>query len=349
MSKISRWTKQISQSGKEMIRDVSTVISGIREFKRNGQTPDDAYFSMRRLYRTTNGRFNDVIGQICRIKHRKQQADLTTSLFESANRAETREIAARIQQDGFYQFPRKLPLSLCDQLLEFASTTPGRPISLDAQPQDLEVFNRSNPSTVRHQFQPEDLILQPVVGQLATDPYFFDIAQHYLGFNPVLDQLTMWWSAPGDVQLQSRAAQLYHFDMDRFRFVKFFVYLTDVHEKNGPHCYVRGSHLRKPKQLLRDERISDDEISQHYASDDLVELTGQRGTMLAVDTRGFHKGKPLTEDDRLIFQLQFADSLFGQNYPSLEIPNGLSRDTALRIESNQRCYGSYLVSKNGTH
>ena len=104
------------------------------------------------------------------------------------------------------------------------------------------IFDRTNPQSIRHQFHADKLFQNETVHRVATDPYFFSIAQEYLGFNPVFDVLAMWWSAPmSDPQLQSRAARLYHFDMDRLKFVKFFVYLTDVDTHTGPHCYVRGS------------------------------------------------------------------------------------------------------------
>ncbi len=345
MSKISRWTKQISQSSKEIVRDVSCVLSGYREYKRDGKTPEQAYYSMRRLYRTTNGRFNDAMGNVCKILHRKRSTDLSQSLFANANATEIQSIASQLRRDGFYQFERQLPVELCDELLKFSLQTPGVPVSLDSQPQPPSRFDRTAPQTVRHQFRANDMIQNPVIQDLAIDAYFLGIAQEYLGFNPVFDLLTMWWSAPGDVALQSKAAQLYHFDMDRFKFVKFFIYLTDVGPDNGPHCYVRGSHVRKPAGLLRDDRISDEEIANHYAADDLIELTGARGTMLAVDTRGFHKGKPLVADDRLIFQIQYADSLFGQNYPPIVVPANVAQSTSQRLLENRRCFANFELAR----
>ncbi|MEL7499155.1 MAG: phytanoyl-CoA dioxygenase family protein [Planctomycetota bacterium] len=344
MSKISRWTKRVSQSTRELVNDVMTVMSGLREYKKAGKTPEEAYFSMRRLYRTTNGRFNDVMATVCKAVHRKQRVDLSTSLFEDATDTEIANVGRQLRKDGFYRFERQLPKHFCDALLEFSLSTPGVGISLDPSAKEPERFNRQLPQSPRHQFRPDQLFADETVQQLATDPYFFSIAQAYLGFNPVQDLLSMWWSAPGDSALQSRAAQLYHFDMDRFKFVKFFVYLTDVDANNGPHCYVRGSHVRKPATLLRDERISDEEILQHYPSQDLVELTGPVGTMLAVDTRGFHKGKPLVERDRLIFQIQFADSLFGQNYPPIQVDESVNPTARQRLERNRRCYANFELN-----
>ena len=341
MSKASRWAKRVSHSAQEIVRDTARVVSGYREFKRNGKTSDAAYYSMRRLYCTTNGRFNDAMGSLCKAIHRKKNADLSDSVFGDASEQEVKQIGTSLKRDGFYKFERKLPKELCEHILDVALTTKGDPITLDAMPNAPALFNRANPETVKHQFRGSDLFKDEAIQQLSTDPYFLAIAQEYLGFHPVLDLFGMWWSAPGSQEMQSRAAQLYHFDMDRFKFVKFFVYLTDVETDNGPHCYVRGSHKRKPASLLRDERLTDDEILQHYAPDDLVELCGPTGTMLAVDTRGFHKGKPLATRDRLLFQIQFSDSLFGQNYPTVDVPEEISETTSKRLSQDRRCFANF--------
>ena len=88
-------------------------------------------------------------------------------------------------------------------------------------------------------------------------------------------------------------AQLYHFDMDRPQFLKLFFYLTDVTPDTGPHCYVRASHRERPAALWRDGRHADDEVLALYGRASEVEITAPRGTLIAVDTSGFRKGKPL--------------------------------------------------------
>jgi hypothetical protein len=344
MSKMSRWAKRVQHTAREFTSDTSSVISGYREFKRDGVTPEAAYSSMRRLYRTTNGRFNDAVGLLCKTIHRKRAASLPESLFDDATNLEVKQIGASLKKDGFYKFPRQIPKELCDHLLDFSLQKLGTSVSLQTPPPPETRFDRANPKSVRHQFSSSTLFEDESIQQLCTDPYFQAIAAEYLGFNPVLDLLSMWWSAPGDAALQSRAAQLYHFDMDRFKFVKFFIYLTDVDTNNGPHCYVRGSHTRKPAALLKDGRLTDEEILGHYATDELIELTGPAGTLLAVDTRGFHKGKPLLERDRLIFQIQFSDSLFGQNYPPVSVPRDISETTSKRLSGNRRCYANFETS-----
>ena len=111
---------------------------------------------------------------------------------------------------------------------------------------------------------------------------------------------------------------MYHFDLDRIKFMKFFFYLTDVDAETGPHCFVKSSHGKLPKAINRDGRFEDDEIEKIYGKDNLLELCGKRGSIMAVDTRGFHKGKDLTKDKRLLFQIQFTNSMFGQTYERID-------------------------------
>src|SRR6185503_13469174 len=114
------------------------------------------------------------------------------------------------------------------------------------------------------------------------------------------------------------AGQLYHFDMDRIKWLKFFIYLTDVEAANGPHCFVRGSHRTHgiPSSLLSKgyARIRDAEVFQYYARETEVRFVAPRGTVIAEDTRGLHKGMEVLSGDRLMLQLQLSNSLFGAPY-----------------------------------
>ncbi len=57
-----------------------------------------------------------------------------------------------------------------------------------------------------------------------------------------------WWSFPTKTASEadlSRASFKFHFDLDDWRMLKFFFYLSDVDADAGPHVYVRGSHNRR--------------------------------------------------------------------------------------------------------
>ncbi|MCC7460196.1 MAG: phytanoyl-CoA dioxygenase family protein [Proteobacteria bacterium] len=122
---------------------------------------------------------------------------------------------------------------------------------------------------------------------------------------------------------------MFHFDMDRIKFLKFFLYLTDVTPQNGPHCYVEKSHRNLPTELRRDGRFKDEEIIRSFGKDSVLELCAPKGTLFAIDTRGLHKGIPLESGNRLIFQIEFANSMFGQSYPQLKIESNESNQSIL--------------------
>jgi ectoine hydroxylase-related dioxygenase (phytanoyl-CoA dioxygenase family) len=215
--------------------------------------------------------------------------------------------------------------------------TPATPLIVDSSEyKDGRVQVRFDKiESPRYQYTQEDLLSSQAVTQLVFDKSLLVIAQAYLKSRPVMDMVTMWWSFPFHGKGQSGAAQQYHFDMDRIKFLKFFFYLTDVHSDNGPHCYVAGSHKDKPKAVFRDGRISDAEIKKHYSDNRFLEFNGPAGTILAVDTSGFHKGKVLTEGRRLLLQIEFANSLFGQNYKKITLPNPKVK---LKVDSFNRIY-----------
>ena len=195
MSKVTRWANRLRHSTTETLGDLRCFASGYRHFKKRGATPAEAYTSMRRLFRKTNGRFNDAMGSLCKAIHPKRRANLAESLFENPTLGEIRHAAGEIRRNGFFAFDRKLPADLCHKLLNFSLTHPAVPKTVDASDSetDKSIFNRAAPQSVRHQFEADDLFLNETVQQIATDPFFFSIAEDYLGFNPVFDVLTMWW------------------------------------------------------------------------------------------------------------------------------------------------------------
>jgi ectoine hydroxylase-related dioxygenase (phytanoyl-CoA dioxygenase family) len=174
---------------------------------------------------------------------------------------------------------------------------------------------------------------------------FAVLAQDYLGSRPVLDVLTMWWHTSFSHQPDSGAGQFFHFDLDRPKWLKFFIYLTDVKPENGPHAFVAGSHRTGalPERLLSKgySRLSDQEVGAVFAAPDVLELTAPRGSIIAEDTRGLHKGKHVLSGDRLVLQLQFSNSLYGGSYPPSQMDGVISEELTSRIGMYPRLYSAY--------
>jgi hypothetical protein len=143
-----------------------------------------------------------------------------------------------------------------------------------------------------------------------------EAVQSVLGCKPTISVMTAWWSMAGHEQGQH--AELFHRDYDDWRFVKLFVYLTDVDEGAGPHVYVRGSHREDALMPIR--RYSDDEVAAAFGRERFVQFQGAAGTSFLENTFGFHRGLPARVTPRLIFQVVYGQGpiLYGPRRPIVD-------------------------------
>jgi len=304
------------------------------------KTTSFGYMSFRYLFVLTNGKINDFHSKLIGLTSKKEKKSASGILGDLSEK-DIDQIVGKIRDNGFYEFDVTLNDTLLNSMVDFANTTPTRCIDVSKSGvvylEKKIVFDESAPIGPRYQFDQSDVINNESVRTVIFDPTFRVIASNYLGCQPILDIVTMWWSVPFANKGTAQAAQMYHFDMDRFKFLKFFFYLKDVHTDNGPHCYIRGSHKSIPMNIRKDRRIDDSELNTYYSPEDIKEFIGKKGTILAVDTRGLHKGKPLVSDHRLLFQIQFSNSLFGAPYSSFTI-NDLTHEETATVKNNKRTY-----------
>jgi hypothetical protein len=150
----------------------------------------------------------------------------------------------------------------------------------------------------------------PAMKRLENDPTLRAIARKYFGSEPVLVGSRIWWSYASQATLeqQSKSGQTYHYDIDGYRSVSYFFYLTDVDQESGAHTYVRGSHLKKRLRHLFSlhKSRSDAEIENVYSQQDIRVVCGEAGLGLAEDTFCFHKGMNPRLRDRLMLQIRFG-------------------------------------------
>src|SRR5258706_8587023 len=163
----------------------------------------------------------------------------------------------------------------------------------------------------------------PDVQDFAAAAGLLDIAHRYLGCLPVLDSVAMWWSTPHLERAADEIAQTFHIDYDRVKWLKIFIYLTDVTPESGPHVYVRHSHLREERraELIGRGyvRLPDEDVLRVYRADEVVNICGPAGTVLFEDTSGFHKGRMPEKQERLMLEYQFSCNLFGANYQPMKL------------------------------
>lgn len=303
---------------------------------------------MRKLYGLTNGRFNNWMSKRTSGNRKRHKLHATSGVLGDFSVADLNGIVDTMKRDGFYVFPQRLPQETIDAMRQFSRSTPATylvPNSdaskfISAWSEKPVLVDEEKPLSPIYHWDRQDLFENDKVLEVVLDDTFLLLAQEYLGMSPVLDHMGMWQSFPYGGMSKAESAQMFHYDMDRLKFVKFLMYLTDVEPKNGPHCYARGSQGMKPDELLPDSRKTDEQIEKHYGANNMVEITGKAGTVMMVDTRGFHKGKTPDEGTRVMFQLEFADSLFGQNYGFIDLTSEIKPKVQPRLNEYGKAYGA---------
>lgn len=310
-----------------VLKSLLVFLWGTWRYSQTRHTPESAYQSMIWLFCTTQGKFNDLISKLLAIWRPKVDLPSTHGVLGKMEHQHVDLLVNRLRNDGFIIFPNQLPTDMCDRLLNFATSTPAAVRPMDHEEKlcepRLALFNPEKPLAVRYDFNTNDLLAQSDVQALLADVSLIKVIQEYLGCQPSADVLSMWWHTSFHDRPDAEAAQFFHFDMDRIKWLKVFIYLTDVGTTNGPHSFVRGSHRSGsiPYNILRRGyvRLSDEEIAENFPKDDILSFTAPRGSIIIEDTRGLHKGVNVQGTPRLILQLQFSNSLFGTNYPPAKL------------------------------
>ena len=323
---------------------------GVWRYNRTRRTPEAAYQAMIWLFCTSQGRFNDWVSHLLAKRNPKIELVNRSGVLGDMDQPRSASLVECLRRDGFIVFPRQLSGDICDRLMGFAMNTPAvvRPMDNEDVPKvpRLALFDVSKPLAVRYDYAQADLLAQRDVQALLADGSILGVVQEYLGCQPAADVLSMWWHTNFHDHPDSEAAQYFHFDMDRLKWLKIFIYLTDVGPENGPHSFVRGSHRTGaiPSSILRRGyvRLLDEEVAAHYPKADVLSFTAPRGSIIIEDTRGLHKGVNVRGDPRLILQLQFSNYLFGTNYDPAKLGTIYSPDLKSLLERAPAIYRQYL-------
>lgn len=182
------------------------------------------------------------------------------------------------------------------------------------------------PGVTQAAYSLETLLGCDAIVQLAHAPQILGIAESWLGCWPTLCSIGARWSLP--VLDLPAATQAFHRDPDDWRFLKVFVYLTDVDETAGPHNYVAGSHTTSGR--LVGNIYSDQEVISRFGAHSIHTFVGPAGTCFVADTWGIHKGAVPIQKPRLLLQLQYSLlPNYSLHYQPLPAPNGQSFDPYL--------------------
>ena len=331
------------------LRSAVMLPFGFVHYWRTGRTSDRAYQSFVWLFCSTGGRSNDWLSSAISRLRPKLPIPRTAGVLGEMSGATLERCLGQLRNDGYVLFERALPEHLCDRLMRFALETPASVRRMDHEAPStakrVALFDASAPKAVRYDYATADLLDNNEVQSILADPSLLSLVQEYLGCEPVADVLSMWWHTSYHLHPDAEAAQFFHFDMDRIKWLKIFIYLSDVGPDNGPHTFVRGSHRTGgiPWPMLKRGyvRLGDDEVHKQYGRDDCLEFCAPRGSVIIEDTRGLHKGASVRGDPRLVLQLQFSNSLFGTNYPRASISKVSSPALARMLVEAPSIYKQY--------
>jgi hypothetical protein len=298
---------------KYLAKQQSTRLKEAYEkYKTSNITGASEYQNMVSAYCSSNGLLLDELQERVALEHPKKAFKVSDGVLGEISAIKSNTINKTLVQDGYLVFDNKLEDSKLLGLRQFAKE---RKAFIPPTYDTGVCFDEENPVSEIYRFKEDDLISNEIIQELIMDPTLISIAREYLGCEPIFDFPAMWWSTSFGNEPSSEAAQLYHFDLDRIKWLKIFIYINDVDEKNGPHCYVKSTHISgsKPQDLLNRgyQRVSDKDIFKYHSREQENKICGPAGSIFAGDTKCWHKGQQIQEGSRLVLELEYTSSCFG--------------------------------------
>lgn len=314
--------------------DFKNLIIGIIKFYKNGTNSESAYQAFVKLYSISNG-FSiiifDFINKIIlslnnnkKTKINKKDLNIENEVFIPKISDNEETILNTIKKDSYYIFSSKLDEKICDDIIDYLFKIDGygnknlnKITKLSNKTKDVSYIN----------FHEEDLIKNKNIQALCVNDLILKTCRNYFKSEPILSNIGIAVTYPTDAP-KTEYAQLYHFDLDRIKWLKFFIYLTDVNENDGPHCFIKGTHkaFSKPYALVKKgyQRINDEEFFKSVDKNKEYIITGSRGTMFIGDSSAFHKGLNPSNRHRIMLQLEYTNSLFGAKVDRVKIKDDLN-------------------------
>ncbi|MDF1756789.1 MAG: hypothetical protein P1U74_00580 [Legionellaceae bacterium] len=170
-------------------------------------------------------------------------------------------------------------------------------------------------------YEIEDTLLAPYLLDLALSPEILSYVEGYLGCTPTIYSMNVWWSFPG---FEPGVAQDFHRDVDDFKSLTLFIYLTDVKGgvSGGQHQFITCTHnedqvveiLEGNEELaselfipkLQQNGYNQADVYEKHFKNQIKDITGVAGSVFLADTYAFHKGVSPTKDPRLVCWVRYG-------------------------------------------
>lgn len=221
---------------------------------------------------------------------------------EPAFKDAPKEAVNELQQEGQSLLGAVLTQTACDEVRGYLETHGVTDVYRPGVTPWLPLGEGRHPHSHVGYHEHADVVRAPHLLALANRPEILAVVEQLFGCRPTISYMAAWWSYPTGIAAQQ--AENFHRDIDDWAFIKLFVYLTDVDEDNGPHIYVRRSAKAERANAIR--RYQDEEVETLFPRSDIVTMTGKAGSAFLENTFGLHKGQPVREGQRLIFQAVYS-------------------------------------------
>ena len=245
----------------------------------------------------------------------------------AALQAQAAENLRELRQDGVTFTPwASLTSAQIGSALDFLSSKPLFAAGDTDKRQHPVLITQAKASSFRKlHYTSEDVAQCKELVSLANHPQLLAMAADYLGATPTISAMQTWWTMGHASNATDLARDdMFHRDVDDLRFVKMFIYLTDVDSQNGVHSFVPTSH--RSTELVKRAPITDEQVRRYFGNDGEKTFTGPAGTIFLEDTWGIHRQMPAVSGRRCIFSVIYTVSGLDPNSPPrpvASLPTGL--------------------------
>jgi hypothetical protein len=227
-----------------------------------------------------------------------------------------------ISENGYCHLGKLFSDDEVNELLNLIKNEPGYNyhIAANSYNREAKVFTEDLDWNVLS-YEPSVFLRSKTLLDKITKPEILSLVQSYLGCFPTMYSVNCVWSKFTNQEFKT---QLVHRDYDDFKFVSFFVFLTDIDDNNGPHMYY-------PKTQNGEDQ-----------SEEPIIVKGEKGTAFLADVYGLHNGVPLKSGNRCLLWCRFGLMLNNMHYKDqCNLFATDSENIFDKIEDNE--YNRYLL------
>ena len=302
--------------------DMIILFFGILKYKKTKKNSYKTYKSMLRLFYIYGGFVTDLINNFTKENIKKKSENKNSRILTEVK---------QIEEDGFFIKENFLNFQEISELKKIIDEYSFKLRSTDEDIKNFNTekdkfkFNPNEPKAVLYEVDSEYLINQKIIQQILLKDELISFGRDYFRSEPFFDHVSLSVTTNYKKIADSSAAQLYHFDLDRPKWLKFLTYVNDVDLNNGPHCFIKKTHKKEFMPFkIRSKgyvRLKENDNNITKLKKNEITITAKSGTAIIEDTKGLHKGSVVKDGYRILLNIQLNSSMFGTPYKVLKFKN----------------------------